>query len=73
VPKVFDQYQFRATKAHGAHKKAQGSDQREKTSLGWAYVIYIDGKHMGAGLTRASAADGAKRMLEGGKKTGRPS
>ena len=37
--------------------------KREKTSLGWAYVIYINGMYMGAGLTAASARDGAKRML----------
>ena len=37
--------------------------KREKTSLGWAYVIYIDGMYMGAGLTRTSAREGAKRML----------
>ena len=37
--------------------------RRQKTSLGWAYRIYIDGMYMGTGLTRASARDGAKRML----------
>ena len=37
--------------------------KRQKTSLGWAYRIYIDGMYMGTGLTRASARDGAKRML----------
>ena len=37
--------------------------KRTKTSLGWAYRIYVDGAYMGTGLTRASARDGAKRML----------
>ncbi len=32
-------------------------------SLGRAYRLYIDGKYLGTGLTRASARDGAKRML----------
>jgi len=32
-------------------------------SLGWAYRSYIDGGYMRAGLTRASARDGAQRML----------
>ena len=33
--------------------------KREKTSLGFAYRIYIEG----AGLTRESAREGAKQML----------
>jgi hypothetical protein len=37
--------------------------KRTKTSLGWAYRIYIGGAYMGTALTRASAGDGAKRML----------
>ena len=37
--------------------------KREKTSLGCAYVIYINGMYMGAGLTQTSAREGAKRML----------
>ena len=44
-------------------KKAKVQIKRTKTSLGWAYRIYIDGTYMGAGLTRASARHGAKRML----------
>ena len=44
-------------------KKPKVQIKRQKTSLGWAYRIYIDGKYMGTGLTRASARDGAKRML----------
>jgi hypothetical protein len=36
--------------------------KREKTSLGFAYRIYIDGDYVGAGLTRESA-QGAKQML----------
>jgi hypothetical protein len=42
-------------------KKTRVQIKRERTSLGWAY--YIDGEYMGAGLTRASARDGAERML----------
>jgi hypothetical protein len=37
--------------------------KREKTSLGWAYRIYIDGHYVGTGLTQASAREGAKRVL----------
>lgn len=37
--------------------------KRQKTSLGWAYRIYIDGAYVGTGLTQASARTGAKRML----------
>ena len=44
-------------------KKPKVQIKRQKTSLGWAYRIYIDGAYMGTGLTRASARDGAKRML----------
>ena len=45
-------------------KKPKGQIKRQKTSLGWAYRIYIDGMYMGTGLTRASARDGTQRMLE---------
>ena len=44
-------------------KKPKVQIKREKTSLGWAYRIYIDGAYMGTGLTAASAREGAKRML----------
>jgi|SoimicMinimDraft_12_1059740.scaffolds.fasta_scaffold242015_1 hypothetical protein len=44
-------------------KKPKVQIRRQKVSLGWAYRIYIGGKYMGTGLTRASARDGAKRML----------
>ena len=44
-------------------KKPKVQIKRQKTSLGWAHRIYIDGMYMGTGLTRASARDGAKRML----------
>jgi hypothetical protein len=44
-------------------KKPKVQIKRQKTSLGWAYRIYIDGKYMGTGLTQASARTGAKRML----------
>ena len=44
-------------------KKPKVQIKRQKVSLGWAYRIYIDGAYMGTALTRASARDGAKRML----------
>ena len=44
-------------------KKPKVQIKRQKTSLGWAYRIYIDGAYMGTGLTRTSARGGAKRML----------
>ena len=44
-------------------KKPKVQIKRQKTSLGWAYRIYMDDTYMGAGLSRASARDGAKRML----------
>ena len=44
-------------------KKPKVQIKRQKVSLGWACRIYIDGMYMGTGLTRASARDGAKRML----------
>ena len=44
-------------------KKPKVQIKRQKTSLGWAYGIYIDGMYVGTGLTRASARDGAQRML----------
>ena len=44
-------------------RKPKVQIKRERTSLGWAYRIYIDGKYAGAGLTRKSAEDGAKQML----------
>jgi len=44
-------------------KKPKVQIKRAKTSLGWAYRIYIDGKYMGTGLTRASARESVKRML----------
>ena len=44
-------------------KKPKVQIKRQKTSLGWAYRIYIDGMYMGTGLTRASARESAPRML----------
>ena len=44
-------------------KKPKAQIKRQKTSLGWAYRIYIDGMYKGTGLTKASAHEGAKRML----------
>ena len=46
-----------------APKSPRCRSNAKKTSLGWAYRIYIDGAYMGTGLTQASARDGAKRML----------
>ena len=50
-------------------KKPKVQIKRQKTSLGWAYRIYIDGSYMGTGLTQASARDGAKRMLANYERT----
>jgi hypothetical protein len=44
-------------------KKPKVQIKRTKTSLGFAYRIYIDGDYVGAGLTRESAREGAKQML----------
>jgi hypothetical protein len=44
-------------------KKPKVQIKRQRTSLGWAYRIYINGTYMGTGLTQASAREGAKRML----------
>jgi hypothetical protein len=52
-------------------KKPKVQIKREKTSLGWAYRIYIDGEYAGAGLTRESAREGAKQMLARRIKQGR--
>jgi hypothetical protein len=46
-------------------KKPKVQVKREKTSLGFAYRIYIDGEYAGAGLSEASAREGAKRILAG--------
>jgi len=44
-------------------KKPKVQIKREKTSLGWAYRIYIGGKYIGTALTAASAREGAKQIL----------
>ncbi len=44
-------------------KKPKVQIKREKTSLGWAYRIYIGGKYVGAGLTREDARKAVPRML----------
>ena len=44
-------------------KKPKVQIKREKSSLGWAYRVYVDGEYVGTRLTRESARDGAKRML----------
>jgi len=44
-------------------KKPKVVIKREKTSLGWAYRIYIGGMYMGTALTKASAREAVPRML----------
>ena len=44
-------------------KKPKVQIKRQKTSLGLAYRIYMDGHYVGTGLTQASAREGAKRIL----------
>jgi len=44
-------------------KKPKVQIKREKTSLGWAYRIYIDGNYMGTGTTKESARESVPRML----------
>ena len=45
-------------------KKPKVQIKRQKTSLGWAYRIYIDGMYMGTGLTQASAREAVPRVLQ---------
>lgn len=56
--------------AHGCNDSLNGSPQkpkvqvkRQKTSLGWAYRIYIGGAYMGAALTLTTAREGANECL----------
>lgn len=44
-------------------KKPKVQIKREKTSLGWAYRIYIGGMYMGTALTQAVARESVPRML----------
>lgn len=44
-------------------KKPKVQIKREKTSLGWAYRIYVGGMYMGTALTQAGARDSVPRML----------
>ena len=44
-------------------KKPKVQIKREKTSLGWAYRIYIGGMYMGTALTKAVAREAVPRML----------
>jgi hypothetical protein len=37
--------------------------KRTKTSLGWAYRVYVDGEYLCTGLTRESARESVPRML----------
>ena len=60
---MFTESNARVTQPLPKSKKPKVQIKRQRTSLGWAYRIYIDGKYMGTGLTTASARDGAKRML----------
>ena len=52
-------------------KKPKVQIKRQKTSLGWAYRIYIDGMYMATGLTQASARRRAAKTLH--QKAGRRS
>jgi hypothetical protein len=44
-------------------KKPKVEIKRTRTSLGWAYRIYIDGHYMATGLTAASARKVVPRMV----------
>ena len=44
-------------------KKPKVQIKREKTSLGWAYRIYVNGMYMGTGLTQEDARQAVTRML----------
>ena len=44
-------------------KKAKVKSKREKTSLGWAYRIYIDGMYLGTALTAESARKSVPGMI----------
>jgi hypothetical protein len=44
-------------------KKPKVQIKREKTSLGWAYRIYIDGNYIGTASTAASAREAVPRMV----------
>jgi hypothetical protein len=45
-------------------KKPKVQIKREKTSLGWAYRIYIGGEMMGTALSRDAAKKSVPRMLK---------
>ena len=45
-------------------KKPKVQNKRQRTSLGWAYRIYIDGMYMATGLTEAEARESVPRMLQ---------
>ena len=45
-------------------KKPKVQIKRQRTSLGWAYRIYIDGMYMATGLTEAEAREAVPRMLQ---------
>jgi len=50
-----------------AINRSKAQIKREKTSLGWAYCIYINGMYMGTGtwgtgLTKESAHEAVPRM-----------
>ena len=50
-------YEFRYPDWMARTKKPKVQIKRQKTSLGWAYRIYINGSYMATSLTQASARD----------------
>jgi len=44
-------------------KKPKVQIKREKTSLGWAYRIYVDGTYVATAMTRESARESVPRVL----------
>ena len=44
-------------------KKPKVQIKREKTSLGWAYRIYVDGRYVATAMTRESARESVPRVL----------
>jgi hypothetical protein len=54
-------------KSDAATKKPKVQIKRVKAALGAAYRIYIDGEYRGAGLTRESAREAAKQLMQNRK------
>ena len=44
-------------------KKPKVQIKRTKTSLGWAYRIYVDGTYVATAMTRESARESVPRVL----------